>query len=101
MTKLRHILAEHHLGVERFAELMHTTTKSIRKYEKGDRTLKESTKARIEHGLYLVEQSEIVWPIPTDAVHPGDWGWNGNRYWSEVESCNEQFKNFVKKMEES
>lgn len=99
MTNLRHILAEHHLGVERFTELIGTTLKSIHKYEKGDITLKASTKARIEHGLYLVEQSGIVWPIPTDIIRPYDFSYGASKYREEVRKCNQQFKDFVKEFE--
>ena len=97
MTELRAILTKHNLGIERFAKLIGTTQTSLRKYERGDSTLKDSTKARIENGLYLVEQSGIVWPMPTDCCSPYDWDYyGGQRYWNIIKQRNEEFIKFMK-----
>ena len=77
MKDIRGTLAKQNLGVERFSKLIGTTLKSIHKYEKGDETLKDSTKARIEHGLYLVEQSGIIWPDISKYDNPQEW-WKMN-----------------------
>jgi hypothetical protein len=90
--ELRNMLQKHNLSVGRFSNLISTSVRSIHKYCKGDESLRQDTKHKIEEGLMLLEESGIMWPskdgIEFDYFRMMSWR---NRTYV----CDKQFKEFA------
>jgi predicted transcriptional regulator len=52
------------MGRDRFASVIGVGKRSLLKYEKGDLTLRESTKHRIEKSVRVIEKHNLVHPSP-------------------------------------
>lgn len=62
MTDFRRLLRNYNLGLEHFSRLIGAGKSSLVKYEKGDLTLSNKTKAKIELGLHTLEKYDLIAP---------------------------------------
>jgi hypothetical protein len=90
---LKGILNEHNLSIDRFAELIHCDVKRVRKYMYEDYSLSEGIMNKIEKGLDVLQNSDIVWPVfDITKVRKSKFDSNiRNDYWNEVEECDQAF----------
>lgn len=99
MSDLRKKLEHYNLGVSVFATMIGASKDSLYKYETGEGRIRESTREKVERGLKILEDYNLVAPHTGD--HSMVYSWYMGNYDLHTRNMTKYKREFKKIFEES